>query len=246
LLADFTKEERAMKEPKAKRAACYLRVSTSDQREGLQADETQELIERRGWELADTYCDHGISGSKERRPALDRLLADARRRRFDLIVVWKSDRLFRSLKHMVNTLDELAALGVGFISVTEPLLDTTTPQGRLLLHLVSAFAEFEKATLIERTRAGLAAAKRRGARLGRPRADLDVLRARAMRAAGLSLRAIAAELGVKPSTLHRALNLVPKTSSESTRQPPESIGTESTRNRVAQSVDSGTLAGAAE
>jgi len=92
------------------RAAAYHRVSRSDQNPQLQQDEVGEMIARRGWQLADNYTDEGISGSRDRRPALDRLLGDARRRRFDILVVWRSDRLFRSLKHMVVTLDELALL----------------------------------------------------------------------------------------------------------------------------------------
>jgi DNA invertase Pin-like site-specific DNA recombinase len=191
--------------PAVVRVARYLRVSRSDQNPELQADETDEFIARRGWELTATFTDQGVSGSRDRRPELDRLLADARRRKFDLLVVYRSDRLFRSLKHMVVTLDELAALGIGFVSVTEPF-DTTTPSGRLLLHLVSAMAEFEKAILVERTKAGLAAARRRGARIGRPRARLDLDRARELRAGGRSLRDTAKELGVGAATLQRALS----------------------------------------
>lgn len=100
----------------------------------LQDDETAELIANRGWKLTDTYTDHGVSGSRERRPELDRLLRDVRRRRIDVVLVWKADRLFRSLKAMVTTLDEWAALGVGFVSATE-VFDSTTPQGKLLLHV---------------------------------------------------------------------------------------------------------------
>jgi DNA invertase Pin-like site-specific DNA recombinase len=179
-------------------------VSILDQRPELQADETAEFLGRRGWELADTYLDHGVSGSKERRPELDRMMADARKRRFDVLLVWRSDRLFRSLKQMVVTLDELAALGVDFVSVTEPF-DTTTPQGRLLLHLVSAFSEFERGVLIERTRAGMAAARRRGKKIGRPSSQVDTAKVKALRAAGRSFREIARELGVSSATIHRAM-----------------------------------------
>jgi DNA invertase Pin-like site-specific DNA recombinase len=132
------------------------------------------------------------------------MMAAARRRQFDILVVWRSDRLFRSLRHMVAALEELAALGIEYVSVTEPF-DTTTPQGRLLIHLVSAFAEFERGILQERTRAGLAAAKRRGVRLGRPPAHIDVFKARGMRAQGKSLRAVARHFGIGASTLHRLL-----------------------------------------
>ncbi len=187
------------------RVGRYLRVSRAEQREDLQTDETEQLITRRGWQLAQTYTDHGVSGTRERRPQLDRLLADARRGKFDVVLVWRSDRLFRSLRHMVNTLAELDALNVAFVSVTE-VFDTTTPQGRLLLHLVSAFSEFERQTIVERVRAGIAAARRRGVRLGRPGADLDVGKAAELRASGLSYRAIGARLGVGAGRVHGALN----------------------------------------
>jgi DNA invertase Pin-like site-specific DNA recombinase len=191
-----------------RKAARYIRVSRNDQRPALQSDETEDLIVRRGWQLVDTYLDQGVSGASANRQELDRMMAAARRKAFDVLVVWRSDRLFRSLRHMVVTLEELAALGIEYVSVTEPF-DTTTPQGRLLIHLVSAFAEFERGVLIERTKAGLAAARRRGVRLGRPRVHLDVFKARAMRAHGKSLRVVARHFGVGASTLHRILSREP-------------------------------------
>jgi DNA invertase Pin-like site-specific DNA recombinase len=116
------------------RVARYLRVSKAEQDPQLQDDETAEFIERRGWEVAGTYIDHGFSGARDKRPDLDRLLEDARRRRkFEAVVCWRSDRLFRSLRHVVLTLDDLTSYNVGFISVTEPF-DTTCPSGKLLLH----------------------------------------------------------------------------------------------------------------
>jgi DNA invertase Pin-like site-specific DNA recombinase len=121
---------------RALRVARYLRVSRHDQDTALQADETGQFIKNRGWKLADTYKDHGISGAKDRRPELDRLLADARKRKWDALIVYKADRLFRSLRHMVLTLDELAALGIAFVSVTEPF-DTSTPSGKLLVSVRS-------------------------------------------------------------------------------------------------------------
>ncbi len=133
------------------------------------------------------------------------MIADARRGKFDVVVVWRSDRLFRSLKNMVNTLAELDALNVAFVSCTEAF-DTTTPQGKLLMHLVAAFAEFERTTIVERVRAGIAAARRRGVRLGRPGVDLDLAKAADMRASGLSYRTIASQLGVGVGRLHGALN----------------------------------------
>lgn len=188
------------------RFARYLRVSRAEQDPALQDDETGELIAKRGWKLVGTYSDHGVSGTREKRPALDRLVVDARRRRMDVIVVWKADRLFRSLKAMVTTLDEWAALGIGFVSATE-VFDSTTPQGKLLLHLTSAFAEFERNLIVERTRAGIAAAKRRGVHVGRPRARLDLEHVRELRAGGMSVRKIAQTFGVGTSTVQRRLLL---------------------------------------
>lgn len=188
----------------AKRAARYVRVSRTEQKLSLQLDETAELIRRRGWSLVDTFTDQGVSGAKRQRTELNRLLDQARRGSFDILVVWRSDRLFRSLKHMVIVLDELGALGVDFVSVTEPF-DTTTPQGRLLLHLVAAMAEFERELIRERTRAGLAAARRRGVSLGRPPVEIDVDEVMLMRSKGMSIRQVAKALGVSASSVHRAL-----------------------------------------
>jgi DNA invertase Pin-like site-specific DNA recombinase len=182
-------------------------VSKAEQDPALQDDETAELISKRGWKLVETFTDHGVSGSREKRPALDLLLRDARRRRIDVVVVWKADRLFRSLKAMVTTLDEWSALGVGFVSATE-VFDSTTPQGKLLLHLTSAFAEFERNLIIERTKAGIAAARKRGVHVGRPRARVDGDHLRELRAGGMSVRQIAETLGVGISTVQRRLAVV--------------------------------------
>jgi DNA invertase Pin-like site-specific DNA recombinase len=186
------------------RVALYARVSTSDQSTDLQRDEAVRLIASRGWELVETYEDSGVSGTRAGRPGLDAMLAAARRRRFDAIVVWRADRLFRSVHHMVTTLAELGALGVNFVSCTEPF-DTSTPTGQLLLHLCAAFAQFERDVLVERTVAGMAAARRRGKRVGRPRRHVDVERARELLAEGRPERAVARELGVGYGTLRRAL-----------------------------------------
>jgi DNA invertase Pin-like site-specific DNA recombinase len=184
--------------------ALYARVSTNDQSTALQRDEATQLIANRGWELVETYEDTGVSGTRSRRPGLDAMLAAARRRRFDAIVVWRADRLFRSVHHMVATLAELGAIGVNFVSCTEPF-DTSTPAGQLLLHLCAAFAQFERDVLVERTVAGMAAARRRGKRVGRPRRHIDVERVRSLLAQGYAERTVARELGVGYGTLRRAL-----------------------------------------
>ena len=149
------------------RAAIYARVSTLDQEPENQLAELRQYITARGWTALE-YVDQGISGSKERRPALDRVIGDARRRRFDVLVCWRLDRLGRNLKHLVTLLDELQALGVAFVSLGEGI-DCTTPAGRLQLHILAALAEFERSRIAERVRAGLARARRQGKRLGRPR-----------------------------------------------------------------------------
>jgi DNA invertase Pin-like site-specific DNA recombinase len=181
-----------------------MRVSRVEQTLDMQDDETMELIGRRGWKLLDTFIDHGISGMKERRPALDKMNLYLKRHRVDAVVTWKADRLFRSLKNMVVTLDDWSSMRIGFVSATE-VFDSTTAQGKLLLHLTSAFAEFERSLIAERTKAGIAAARRRGAVLGRPRADVDDNELLKLRSSGKSVRDIAKVLGVGSSTVQRRL-----------------------------------------
>lgn len=148
----------------------------------------------------------GVSGAKDRRPALDQLLADARRRRFDVLVCWRLDRLGRSLKHLITLLDELQALGVAFVSLAEGI-DATTPAGKLQMHILGAIAEFERGRIQERVRAGLARARAQGKRLGRPRRQ--PIPDHAPR--GLTVRQAAVLWHVSPATASRRLNrgLVP-------------------------------------
>mgnify|MGYP001612728925 CR=1 FL=1 len=190
--------------PRPLRVARYLRVSTKDQNLDLQRDETDALIGQRGWDLVETYEDHAVSGTKDRRPALDRMLADARRGRFGCVLVWRSDRLFRSLKHLITTVHDLGELNVSFVSCTE-VFDTQSASGRLHLHLLGAMGEFERALIAERSAAGVAAARRRGVRLGRPRAQFDLDRAIELRAAGQTYKTIATTLGVSVGVIHAAL-----------------------------------------
>ena len=148
------------------RAALYCRVSTDQQTCENQLAELRAYALARRWHAVE-FIDEGVSGSKDRRPALDRLVADARRRKLDTVVVWRLDRLGRSLKHLVTLLDELQALGVGFVSLGEGI-DLQTPAGRLQLHILAALSEFERARCVERVQAGLARARRQGKTLGRP------------------------------------------------------------------------------
>ncbi len=149
------------------RAAIYARVSTFDQEPENQLAEIRRYIAARGWTAVE-YVDRGISGAKDRRPALDRLLIDARRRRFDVVVVWRLDRLGRNLRHLITLLEELQALGIAFVSLNEGI-DATTPAGKLQMHILGAIAEFERARIAERVKAGLQRARAQGKRLGRPR-----------------------------------------------------------------------------
>jgi DNA invertase Pin-like site-specific DNA recombinase len=186
------------------RVALYARVSTANghQDPEMQLRELREFIDRRGWQITEEYVDKGISGSKGSRPALDRLMADASRRKFDVVLVWKLDRFGRSLRHLVNALAELEALGLTFVSLRDNL-DLSTPSGRLMFQIIGAMAEFERALIQERVKAGLRNAKAKGVRLGRPRVFVSESRIDAMRGAGASWRAISKELGVALGTLHR-------------------------------------------
>jgi len=184
----------------------YARVSTSEQTVEPQLFALRAYAHARGLELVEehVYIDHGISGAKDRRPALDRLMADARARRFDVLAVTKLDRLARSVRHLTMLAAELEALGVDLV-VLDQSIDTSTPAGRLLFNVLGSIAEFERDLIRERVVAGMAAAKRRGAAIGRPRARVDRHRLEVLRAEGLSLRAIALELGTSKDIIGREL-----------------------------------------
>ena len=183
------------------KAALYARVSTFDQEPENQLAELRRYVHARSWPAAAEYVDQGVSGSKDRRPALDRLVRDATRCRFDVLVCWRLDRLGRNLRHLVTLLDELHAVGVSFVSLGEGI-DCTTPAGRLQLHVLAALAEFERARIAERVRAGLAQARKRGTRLGRPARRISGTDLH--RTADLSVRDAAREIGVSPTVLYRA------------------------------------------
>lgn len=193
------------------RVALYARVSTlNGQDPEMQLRELREYTRRRGWLVDKEYIDQGVSGSKESRPALNDLMNDAHRRKFDAVVVWKIDRFGRSLKHLVNSLAELGALGVAFISFRDNL-DLSTPSGRLMFQIIGAMAEFEKALIQERVRAGLRNAQANGRRLGRPRVVVDVSKIACLRAQGRSWSRVSAELGIGKGTAQRAVAGLPKT-----------------------------------
>lgn len=186
-----------------KRAAIYARVSTHNvQNPEMQLGEVRTYCGRRQWEIAGEYVDTGISGSKEHRPALDRLLSDCRKRRVDAVVVYRYDRFARSVRQLVNALEEFRSLGIDFVSLHEGV-DTSTPNGRLVFGIFASIAEFERELIRDRVRSGLAAAKARGKQLGRPRVTVDGLRIAELRAQGCGWKAIAAELGVGVGTILR-------------------------------------------
>lgn len=181
------------------KAAMYARVSTLDQEPENQLHELRRYAQARGWAAVE-YLDRGVSGAKDRRPALDQLFADAKRRKFDVVVCWRLDRLGRNLKHLVTMLDELQAFGVAFVSLAEGI-DATTPAGKLQMHILGAIAEFERDRIRERVLAGLQRARTQGKRLGRPKARVPVERLEAV--AGLSVDVAADRLRVSRSTLKR-------------------------------------------
>ena len=160
-------------------------------------------IRSRSWETAGEYVDIGQNGAKDSRPELNRLMANAHQRKFDVVLTRKLDRFGRSLRHLVNALAELEARGVAFVSLRDNV-DLSTPSGRLMFQVVGAMAEFERSLITERVRAGLRNAQAKGRLLGRPRVALDVGRVIRMRAEGASYRSIAAKLGVSVGKVHAA------------------------------------------
>jgi DNA invertase Pin-like site-specific DNA recombinase len=152
---------------KIQKAAIYTRVSTTDQHPEMQEAELVEYVKRRGWSLYKEYSDKGVSGAVERRPGLDALLEDCRRKKIDIVVVWKFDRFARSLKQLLNALELFRTLGIGFVSCTEAI-DTSLPHGEMLFQIIGAIAQWERSLIVERVRAGLQHARSQGKRLGRP------------------------------------------------------------------------------
>ncbi len=189
------------------RAALYARVSTTGhgQDVGLQLDELRQVAAQRGWALREEYVDAGVSGAKTSRPALDRLLADAREGRVDVVAIWKLDRLARSVSHLLELADSLNAWGVGLVSVRDAHVDTTTPAGRFTLQILGAVAELERSLIRERVVAGVRRAQAAGKHCGRPKVDLDLRPALAMLDQGHGLKTTAKALGVSRATLRRRL-----------------------------------------
>jgi len=195
----------------ATRVAIYARVSTckGTQDPEMQLSEAREYASRRGFQISKEYIDAGVSGCRESRPALNEMMADAARRRFDAVLVWKLDRFGRSLKHLVNALAQLDSLGISFISLHDSL-DFSTPSGRLMFQIIGAMAEFERALIQERVRAGLRNARAKGQRLGRPPVHVDAAQIASLRKQGSSWEAICRAIHVSKGTAQRAVSRLPK------------------------------------
>lgn len=189
------------------RAAIYVRVSTTDQHPEVQLNPLRDYSQARGFEVVAEHVDHGVSGAKASRPQLDKMMAAARRRDLDVIVIAKLDRLARSVQHLVSVASELESLGVDLV-VRDQAIDTSTPTGKLTFHVLAALAEFEGDLIRERTRAGLDLARKRGKRFGRPLATDAKQRHRILRLrkSGNSIRAIAEQLDVGRGTVARVIS----------------------------------------
>jgi DNA invertase Pin-like site-specific DNA recombinase len=174
----------------------------------MQLRELREYAKNRDFVIVGEYVDR-MSGSKDSRPGLNRMMADAAQRKFDAVLVWKLDRFGRSLRHLVNAIADLEAVGVAFISLRDNL-DLTTPSGRLMFQIIGAMAEFERSLIQERVRAGLRNAKAKGRRLGRPEVVVDKNAISALRDSGASWRAVAEKLGIGVGTAHRIAQRRPK------------------------------------
>jgi DNA invertase Pin-like site-specific DNA recombinase len=179
--------------------ALYARVSTNNGQDPEM--QLREYCQRRGWEIIHEYVDVGISGTREKRPQLDRLLADAHRRYFDVVVVWRFDRFARSVSHLLRALENFRSLGIEFVSLSEQV-DTSTPTGKMIFTVLGAVAELERSLIAERVRAGLRNARAKGKKLGRPRMISNPGVITRLRAQGASWRAVGAALGVSPATAY--------------------------------------------
>ncbi len=185
--------------------AIYARVSTLNggQDPTMQTRELTEYSQRRGWEIFDCYVDKGVSGKKDSRPQLNRMMEDAHARRFDVVVVWRFDRFCRSVSHLLRALETFNALGIQFVSLCEQV-DTSTPTGKLVFTVLGAVSEGERNLIAERVRAGLRNARAKGKTLGRPKVDVDMTQIESLRASGHSWRTIARTLGLSVGTVHAA------------------------------------------
>jgi len=192
------------------KTALYARVSTLDKGQDpqMQLRELREYCQRRGWTVTGEFVDVGVSGSKDSRPELNRLMVEANQRKFDTVVVWRFDRFARSVSHLLRALETFKSQGIEFISYSEQM-DTSTPTGKMIFTVLGAVAELERSLIIERVRAGVRNARAKGKRLGRPTVSVDRARIASMRSGGASWRVISTELGISLGTLHRVCSKIP-------------------------------------
>jgi DNA invertase Pin-like site-specific DNA recombinase len=188
------------------RVAIYARVSTVNhgQDVSLQTRELRQFAEARGWTVSGEYIDSGVSGSKDSRPELNRLMTDAHKRRFDIVCVWRFDRFARSVSHLLRALETFKALGIDFVSYSEQM-DTSTPAGKMVFTVLGAVAELERSLIVERVRAGLRNARAKGKRIGRPTADVDASQIALLRTQSVSWREIERRMGISARTVRRAI-----------------------------------------
>lgn len=187
-----------------KRVALYARVSTTDQSSESQLLDLRRYVRERGWKIFKEYVDEGISGTKDSRPALDDLMNDAKKRRFDVVLVWRFDRFARSTQHLMGALDDFQNLGIDFISYQENI-DTSSSLGKAIFTIISAVAQLERDIISERVKAGLRRARENGKTLGRPRVNLPVQAIRRRRRRGETVEQIAGSYGTSVCTVYRAL-----------------------------------------
>lgn len=185
----------------------YARVSTANmgQNPQMQIDDLRRLAAQRGWAVYSEYVDHGVSGGKDRRPELDRMMVDAHNGKLNVVAVWRFDRFARSVKHLVTALEDFRARSIDFVSMHDGI-DTSTPGGRFTFHVIAAVAELQRELIRENVRLSLQTAKRNGQRLGRPPVVVPIDEVLLMRSKGRSYREIARTLGIGASTVHRAVN----------------------------------------
>lgn len=189
-----------------KTVGIYVRVSTNDQSCDMQLSDLKKYCSQRGFKIFKEYSDEGISGGKEKRPALDELMDDARKRKFDMVLVWRFDRFARSTKHLITALEEFCHLGIDFISYQENI-DTSSPLGKAIFTIVSAISELERNIIVERVRSGIRRAKEKGKVLGRPKElNLDIEKLLSLKKEGLSVRKIANRMNARPTSVHKMLS----------------------------------------
>jgi len=202
---------REEKDEMTTRVAIYARVSTTNHGQDVtvQTRELEHFARARGWQMVDAYIDAGVSGAKDSRPELNRLMLDAHKRRFDVVVVWRFDRFARSVSHLLRALETFNALGIAFVSLSEQM-DTTTPTGKMVFTVLGAVAELERNLIAERVRAGLRNARSKGKTLGRPRVIVDVAQIARLRASGASWPKIAHQMGLSVGTVYKAAQSLSK------------------------------------